>query len=168
MAIVYGDISGSSEVLTRIHSECFTGEVLGSARCDCREQLQTAQRLIVEAGAGVIIYLRQEGRGIGLLDKLRAYNLQDQGLDTLDANLQLGHPADARTYDEAALILQDLGVKTIRLLTNNPDKVEQLQQLGVTVTERLTMTPKLLSADNLTYLTTKVNRMRHQLQLPIN
>ena len=180
LALVYGNIGGDSDttnsvshsndvghsnVLTRLHSECFTGEVLGSVRCDCREQLQTAQRLIAEAGAGVIVYLRQEGRGIGLLDKLRAYNLQDTGLDTIDANLALGHAIDSRDYQEAALILQDLGVESVRLLTNNPDKVQQLEKLGVKVVERVSMVPKLLSTDNLAYLTTKITRMNHLLDL---
>jgi GTP cyclohydrolase II len=166
MAFVYGDVKSlNRDVLTRIHSECFTGEVVGSLRCDCREQLHTAQKMIAQKGAGVVVYLRQEGRNIGLLEKLKAYNLQDQGYDTVDANLALGHPADARTYDEAALILKDLGVSSIHLLTNNPDKVQKLSKEGIKITKRINMVPKQLTLDNLAYLTTKVDRMNHFLDL---
>lgn len=164
MALVLGEVSGKEQVLTRVHSECFTGDVLGSRRCDCGEQLHNAMFLIAQEGRGVLLYLRQEGRGIGLLDKLRAYNLQDQGLDTVDANLQLGHQADERDYGVAALILADLQVRSIRLLTNNPDKIERLRELGVQVTERV---PSIATvyADNATYLSTKVRRMNHLLNL---
>jgi len=134
-------------------------------RCDCREQLHTAQRLLAKEGSGVVVYLRQEGRGIGLLEKLKAYNLQDQGFDTVDANLELGHQADARTYDEAALILKDLGVNTIRLLTNNPEKVQKLTKEGVKVVQRINMVPKIVTKDTLLYLNTKVDRMNHLLDL---
>src|SRR5258707_15181576 len=134
VALVLGNIAGLDGVLTRVHSECFTAEVLGSLRCDCAGQLRMALAQIARAGSGILIYLRQEGRGIGLLDKLRAYNLQDLGHDTVDANLMLGRASDERTYHSAAGILQDLHVRSVRLLTNNPSKVDGLQELGVSVT----------------------------------
>ena len=164
LALVLGDVAGKSEVLVRLHSECFTGDVLGSRRCDCGEQLHHAMQLIAEAGAGVVVYLRQEGRGIGLLDKLRAYNLQDEGYDTVDANIILGHQADERDYTVAARILEDLGVKSIALLTNNPSKIEHLRDLGVHVKERVELEP-VINADNFNYLLTKVQRMNHLLNL---
>jgi 3,4-dihydroxy 2-butanone 4-phosphate synthase/GTP cyclohydrolase II len=164
LALVYGDITGRDDVLVRIHSECFTGDVLGSLRCDCGEQLQRAMQLIAAEGAGIVIYLRQEGRGIGLLDKLRAYNLQDEGYDTVDANLMLGHQADGRDYTVAALILQDLGVHSIQLLTNNPDKIEKLEALAIDVTKRVAL-PVEVNAENVVYMRTKVERMRHLLDL---
>ena len=164
LALVMGDIQGKNDVLVRLHSECFTGDVLGSHRCDCGEQLHQAMQLIAEAGAGAVIYLRQEGRGIGLLDKLRAYNLQDEGYDTVDANLLLGHQADERDYTIAARILEDLGVKSISLLTNNPDKIEHLRDLGIRVKERVELEP-VIYADNFNYLLTKVQRMNHLLNL---
>jgi len=164
LALVHGQVSGKSEVLVRIHSECFTGDVLGSLRCDCRAQLHLAMAQIARQDAGVILYLRQEGRGLGLLDKLRAYNLQDQGYDTVEANLLLGHAADARDYRVAAHILRDLEVKSIRLLTNNPDKVEGLAALGINVTARLPLeTP--VKPENTGYLQTKAARLGHCLNL---
>ena len=166
LALVYGDIIGKENVLVRIHSECFTGDVLGSLRCDCGEQLHRAMQMVTAHGAGIVIYLRQEGRGIGLLDKLRAYNLQDEGYDTVDANLMLGHQADGRDYTIAALILQDLHVHSVRLLTNNPDKIEKLQALAVNVTERVAL-PVDVNAENAVYLRTKVKRMRHLLDLSV-
>lgn len=164
MAFVHGDVADADDVLVRVHSECFTGDVLGSLRCDCGEQLQQAITMIVAAGRGVLIYLRQEGRGIGLLDKLRAYNLQDDGYDTIEANLLLGHQADERDYAMAAFILRDLGVRSIRLLTNNPDKMQRLQELGVVITARVPM-PVSVTAENLRYLRTKALRMNHLLPL---
>lgn len=164
LALVLGEVSGRRGVLVRLHSECFTGDVLGSLRCDCGDQLNQAMNLIAEEGMGVIIYLRQEGRGIGLLDKLRAYNLQDVGYDTVEANLLLGHQPDERDYTVAALILKDLGVDSIRLLTNNPLKIEGLQGLGVSVTARIPMQPRV-TAENAAYLTTKAQRMNHLLNL---
>lgn len=128
--------------LVRIHSECFTGETIGSQRCDCGEQLDEAFRLITEAGRGVVVYLRQEGRGIGLLEKMRAYNLQDLGHDTVSANLLLGHGADLRTYDIAGAILRDLAIPEVRLLTNNPDKIKQIENEGIVVVERVEMVPR--------------------------
>lgn len=164
LALVHGDVTGKADVLVRIHSECFTGDVLGSLRCDCGGQLRRAMTLVAAAGAGIIIYLRQEGRGIGLLDKLRAYNLQDAGYDTVDANLMLGHQADARDYTVAALMLQDMAVQSVRLLTNNPDKIEKLQALGVAVTARAPLAADW-TPENEVYLRTKVARMRHLLDL---
>jgi 3,4-dihydroxy 2-butanone 4-phosphate synthase/GTP cyclohydrolase II len=162
LALVMGEVSSRREVLVRVHSECFTGDVLGSRRCDCGEQLEQAMALIAEAGVGVLVYLRQEGRGIGLFDKLLAYNLQDNGLDTVDANLALGHQADERDYTIAAGILQDLGVESVRLLTNNPLKVEALSQLGIPVTKRLPLQTRA-NPDNILYLQTKARRMKHLL-----
>jgi GTP cyclohydrolase II len=128
--------------LVRIHSECFTGETLGSVRCDCGDQLSEAIRLMSQSNNGIIVYLRQEGRGIGLLDKLRAYNLQDLGHDTVAANLLLNHPPDLRSYTVASLILKDLKISKVRLLTNNPDKIEQMEAVGIKVTERVGMIPR--------------------------
>lgn len=164
LALMLGDVAGKENVLVRMHSECFTGDVLGSLRCDCGEQLQQAMEAIAAEGAGVIVYLRQEGRGIGLLAKLQAYNLQDEGYDTVEANLMLGHQADSRDYTVAARILQDLGVQSVRLLTNNPDKIEKLEALGVAVTKRMALRPTV-QAENAGYLRTKVERMRHLLEL---
>lgn len=164
LALIMGDISGGEDVLVRVHSECFTGDVLGSLRCDCGDQLLAAMTQIAEAGKGLIIYLRQEGRGIGLLDKLRAYNLQDEGYDTVDANLLLGHQADERNYDVAAAILNDLDVRSVRLLTNNPHKIESLAALGVVINERVPLIPAV-TAENAGYLRTKAERLHHLLDL---
>lgn len=164
LALVMGQVAGKSDVKVRVHSECYTGDVLGSLRCDCGEQLRCAMQSIALAGEGVIIYLRQEGRGIGLLDKLRAYNLQDQGLDTVDANLALGHEADERDYTIAACILNDLGVKSVHLMTNNPLKIENLLQAGIPVSKRVPLEATVTS-DNADYLFTKAHRMRHMLNL---
>jgi GTP cyclohydrolase II len=132
IAMVFGDVRGG-DVLTRVHSSCFTGEVLGSLRCDCRAQLDAALERIAREGRGVVVYLVQEGRGIGLGNKVRAYQLQDDGADTVDANLQLGFDPDLRSYDLAAGILADLGVDSVRLMTNNPHKISGLQRSGVAV-----------------------------------
>jgi len=164
LALVLGEVAGQQGVLARVHSECFTGDVLGSLRCDCGDQLHEAMRLIAEEGRGVLVYLRQEGRGIGLLDKLRAYNLQDAGYDTVDANLMLGHQADEREYTVAGLILKDLGVNSVRLMTNNPRKIESLQASGVFVTDRMPLHPTVTS-ENVAYLTTKARRMNHLFNL---
>ncbi|NKQ36772.1 MAG: GTP cyclohydrolase II [Chloroflexi bacterium] len=163
LALILGDISRESDPLVRIHSECFTGDVLGSLRCDCGPQLQQAMQQIAAAGSGIIIYLRQEGRGIGLLDKLRAYNLQDMGYDTVEANLLLGHQADGRDYTAAALILQDLGVRSLRLLTNNPAKIAGLEAHGLRVSQRIPLTVPP-NRENAAYLQTKVARMHHLLE----
>ena len=164
LALVFGQVSGKHEVLTRIHSECFTGEVLGSLRCDCGNQLLESLRLISEAEAGILIYLRQEGRGIGLLDKLKAYKLQDEGYDTVDANIALGHEPDEREYSSAALILEDLKVNSVRLLTNNPSKVASLENLGVPVIGKNSLEPKV-TQENISYLKTKISRMGHDFNL---
>ena len=163
LALVHGDVSGGEPVLTRVHSECLTGDVFGSNRCDCGPQLDEALQRIVEAGRGIVIYLRgHEGRGIGLLAKLQAYSLQDGGSDTVDANLELGLPADARHYGAATQILRDLGVDSVRLLTNNPDKSTSLEGYGVPVAERVPLTPHP-NDHNLAYLQTKRDRMGHVL-----
>jgi 3,4-dihydroxy 2-butanone 4-phosphate synthase/GTP cyclohydrolase II len=162
LALVMGDLEGENDVLVRVHSECFTGDVLGSLRCDCGEQLQSAMSMIAEAGKGAVLYLRQEGRGIGLEDKLRAYNLQDDGYDTVDANLALGHQADEREYTTAARILENLGIKSIDLITNNPTKIEALTILGIDVRERVPLEPTI-NPENINYLSTKIKRMNHLL-----
>lgn len=165
LALVMGKPSPDEQVLVRVHSECLTGDVLGSMRCDCGEQLAQSMEMISKAGRGVLLYLRQEGRGIGLRDKLRAYNLQDEGMDTVDANLALGHQADARDYAVAALILKNLGVSRISLLTNNPNKIEELQRLGIKVVERIPLQGEV-NPENARYLLTKAARMNHLLDLP--
>jgi len=163
VALVYGDVSGAAPVLTRVHSECLTGDVFGSLRCDCGPQLEESMERIVAAGRGIVVYLRgHEGRGIGLVAKLQAYQLQDGGRDTVDANLDLGLPADARHYGAASQILRDLGVSAVRLLTNNPEKVEHLEDFGVPVAERVPLTPRP-NDHNLAYLLTKRDRMGHVL-----
>lgn len=136
-AIVKGDILGKKNVLVRIHSECLTGDALGSLRCDCGDLLKESLRKIEEEGQGLIIYLRQEGRGIGLNDKIRAYELQDHGLDTYEANIALGYPEDIRDYDMAGQILKCLKVNSIRLITNNPQKIKEIQKLGIVIKERI-------------------------------
>jgi GTP cyclohydrolase II len=164
LALVLGDVQRKKNVLVRVHSECFTGDVLGSLRCDCGEQLERAIQMIAKKGEGVLIYLRQEGRGIGLLDKLRAYNLQDQGYDTVEANLALGHQADEREYSLAARILEDLEVASVELLTNNPVKIQHLKGSGIPVTRRVPL-EATVTADNADYLFTKAQRMNHILHL---
>ncbi|MDT8398626.1 MAG: GTP cyclohydrolase II [Pseudomonadales bacterium] len=163
LAFYMGDVNGASNVLVRVHSECFTGDVLGSMRCDCGEQLNRSLQLIASEGAGVVVYLRQEGRGIGLLQKLRAYNLQDQGHDTVDANLLLGHEADERDYSLAARILEDLGVRSARVMTNNPGKISALETEGITVSARVPL-EGAVTPENERYLHTKAQRMDHLLQ----
>ncbi|MBX3251180.1 MAG: GTP cyclohydrolase II [Myxococcales bacterium] len=159
VAICYGEVTGD-DVLCRVHSECLTGEVLHSLKCDCREQLDLSLRRIVEAGRGVVLYLRQEGRGIGLGDKIRVYQMQQKGYDTVDANRVLGFEDDLRRYHMAAAMLNDLGVKSVALMTNNPSKVEQLRGEGIVVTRR---EPHLVEphALNRGYLETKRARMGH-------
>jgi 3,4-dihydroxy 2-butanone 4-phosphate synthase/GTP cyclohydrolase II len=163
VALVYGEIGDGTDLLVRVHSECLTGDVFTSRRCDCGAQLHAAMRRVAEEGRGVVLYMRgHEGRGIGLVHKLRAYELQDAGSDTVDANLELGLPADARDYGTGAQILADLGVRTMRLLTNNPAKRAGLEGYGLSVLDRvpLEIAP---NADNLAYLRTKRDRMGHDL-----
>jgi len=165
MALVKGNVVHRENVPVRIHSECFTGDVLGSRRCDCGEQLSMAMQLINDLGFGVLIYLRQEGRGIGLLKKLQAYNLQDSGMDTVDANLHLGYLADEREYNIAALILNDLKIKSVKMLTNNPDKIDALEKLGINVVGRIPV-ESVAHDENLGYLKTKAKKMAHMLFEP--
>ncbi|MFH1173655.1 MAG: GTP cyclohydrolase II [archaeon] len=161
-AIVHGDVVGKEGVPVRIHSECLTGDVLGSLRCDCRDQLETALRRIGKMKNGIVLYLRQEGRGIGFINKIKAYALQEKGLDTIDANLKLGFKDDERDYTIAAHMLRLLGVKSIQLITNNPKKIEAMQKLGIAVKERI---PVIISPNkyNKKYLRTKEKKSGHWL-----
>lgn len=169
VSLTMGDLSSrrgkwQEAPLVRVHSECLTGDLFGSLRCDCGSQLQEAMRMIGEEGRGVILYLRQEGRDIGLVNKMRAYNLQDEGYDTVQANTLLGFQADERDFSIAANILRDLGAERIRLLTNNPEKVNQLKAAGIDIVhrEQLEISP---NEENLFYMTTKANQMGHRLAL---
>ena len=162
IALVKGSVAGHDNVSVRVHSECMTGDVFGSLRCDCGSQLDESLRLIHERDVGALVYLRQEGRGIGLVNKIKAYELQDCGFDTLDANVRLGFDPDPRDYDVAALILDDLGISTIRLITNNPKKSIGLEKSGISITERV---PLIIPANqhNEHYLKTKQTKFGHLL-----
>ena len=163
LAIVKGDVRDADDILVRIHSECLTGDVFGSKRCDCGDQLDNALKAIEKEGKGIVVYMRQEGRGIGLTNKIKAYALQEQGLDTVEANVQLGFPADMREYSLSAQILRFLGVKSVRLLTNNPEKREGLEHWGVHINKRV---PLIIPANsiNASYLKTKERKMGHMLK----
>jgi GTP cyclohydrolase II len=163
VALVRGNLQAKTAPLVRVHSQCFTGDTLGSLRCDCRAQLEMSMRAIGRGAAGVLIYLPQEGRGIGLMNKLRAYELQDDGMDTVEANEKLGFAADSRDYDFCAAILKKLGAQRIRLLSNNPEKVRQLQDAGIKVMERVACQPRI-SKTSRAYLKTKKSKMGHLLK----
>jgi len=166
VALVRGQIAGRERVLLRLHSECVTGDVFGSERCDCGAQLDAALKKIGKAPRGVLLYLAQEGRGIGIANKIAAYHLQDHGLDTVDANRVLGFPADLRSYKCAACMLRVLGVKSVRLMTNNPAKVEQLESYGLRVADRIPLQIPATAA-NIRYLRTKKSRLAHLLETPV-
>src|SRR6266576_4888153 len=162
VALARGELDGAEPVLVRLHSECLTGDVLGSLRCDCGDQLRASLAMIGAAGRGVLLYLDHEGRGIGLFNKVRAYGLQDQGLDTVDANIELGLPVDARDYSAAAAVLRELGVQSVRLITNNPAKILGLEMHGVDVVERVPI-ETIPNEFNAPYLRTKASKMGHLL-----
>ena len=165
VALVKGQIAGREDVLVRMHSECITGDAFGSERCDCGAQLDAALKKLGKARQGVLLYLAQEGRGIGIANKVAAYHLQDHGLDTVDANRVLGFPADLRSYKCAACVLRVLGVKSIRLMTNNPAKIEELEAYGVRISSRIPLQVPATST-SLRYLRTKKNRLAHLLDTP--
>lgn len=164
IALIMGDLNNGNDVLCRVHSECLTGDVFGSLRCDCGEQLDKAMKMIAEKGSGVLLYMKQEGRGIGLVNKLKAYHLQDNGMDTLNANLALGFKGDLREYYIGAQILRDLGIKSLHLLTNNPDKVYQLEDYGIKISSRIPIEIEANPYDDF-YLKTKKNLMGHILKM---
>lgn len=166
LAMVHNDVAFAHDVVTRVHSECLTGDVLGSLRCDCRDQLERSLRHVGALPRGIVLYMRQEGRGIGLTNKIRAYGLQDRGMDTVEANLALGFADDLRTYGIAAEMLRKLGVRSIRLLTNNPDKVQKLEREGIIIGERipLAIPPNPHNRD---YLSTKARRSGHLLDIAL-
>jgi GTP cyclohydrolase II len=164
VALVRGNLEGKTSPLVRVHSQCLTGDVLTSLRCDCRAQLELSLKKIGQAPSGILVYLPQEGRGIGLMNKLRAYELQDGGMDTVEANERLGFAADARDYDFSAQILKKLGAKKIRLLSNNPEKVRQLERCGIQVVERVPCQPRV-SKISRAYLQTKKKKMGHLLEV---
>lgn len=162
LAMVHGDVFGAHDVVTRLHSECLTGDVLGSLRCDCRAQLERSLRHVGELQSGIVLYMRQEGRGIGLTNKIRAYGLQERGMDTVEANLALGFKDDQREYGVAAAMLRTLGIRSIQLMTNNPDKVKKLEADGILVRKRISLAIAP-NPHNRKYLSTKARRSGHLL-----
>lgn len=166
IALSMGDVTDGNPVLTRLHSECLTGDVFGSSKCDCGEQLDSAMRQIEKEGRGILLYMRQEGRGIGLINKIKAYELQDQGMDTIEANVALGFEPDEREYSVSAQMLQDIGVYDVKLMTNNPEKIEGLSKYGINVVERVAIQMDLKPEDEF-YLKTKQDKMGHLVQYDI-
>ena len=164
MALTWGELSGDQPTLVRIHSQCLTGDVFGSVKCDCGQQLRAAMEMIAREGRGVVVYQQQEGRGIGIINKIRAYALQDQGADTVEANERLGLAVDMRCYEQCAEILRDLGLNRVRLMSNNPEKMRALEEMGLNVVERVSLvTPPTDAARG--YLRTKKEKMGHLLEM---
>lgn len=167
VVLVRGDLSAKTPTLARIHSQCMTGDVFGSLKCDCGQQLRSAMKMIAKRGSGVIVYQQQEGRGIGIMNKIRAYSLQDRGADTIEANVLLGFDADLRRYEQCAEILLDLGLRKVKLISNNPDKITALKNAGLEITERVPLKVKLHRSLT-SYLKTKREEMGHLIDLPDN